>query len=140
MQWYWAGGGRDSHVYWTYFAVEFCCGVAELSSSQYCCKELLHPSSRTSHSSLSSVMRLVPSSSCSDLPEWQFCPGTCHSPLVNLVSAGGLMRVHTVSTLTSLTKILNCLNRSLRNSAYKSLQVEYEPFKLKKQGSFSPIY
>lgn len=115
----------------------------ELSSSLYCCKELLHPSCRTSHLSLSNVMRflLVPSYGCSGLSEWHSALARVNcSPLVSLVSAVGLMKVHTVSTFTWPTKILNCPNRSLRNSAYKSLQVEYEPFKLKKQGGLSPTY
>lgn len=123
----------------------FGCGVlpAELSSGLYCCRELLHPSCRTSHLSLSDVMRflLVPSCSCSGLSEWHSALARVNrSPLVSLVSAAGSMKVHTVSTFTSLTKILNCQNMSLRNSAYKSLQVEYEPFKLKKQDILSPSY
>lgn len=123
----------------------FGCGVlpAELSSDLYCCKELLHPSGRTSHLSLSNFVRflLVLSSSHSGFSEWQFCPGTCQS--LSFGEFGVSCRLcegHTVSTFTSLTKILNYPNRSLRNSACKSLQVEYEPIKLNKQGSFSPIY
>lgn len=119
----------------------FGCGVlpAELSSSLYCCKELLCPSCRTSHLSLSNEMRflLTPSPSCSGLSEWQFCPGTCQSLYVGDFGVScRLDEVHTLSTFMSLTKILNCPDRSLRNSVYKSLQVEYESFKHKKTRQF----
>lgn len=139
-QWCWAGEERDSRVYWTYLAVEFC-----LQSSAAACTAAR--SCFTQLQDLTSVLVLSWGSCWSLLPAVQVSLSgssalarVSHSLLVSLVSAAGLMRVHTVSTLASPTKILNCLNRSLRNSAYKSLQIEYEPYKLKKQGNFSPTY
>lgn len=114
---------------------------AELSSGLHCCKDLLHLSCRTSHLSLSNFMRflLVPSCSRSGLSEGQFCPGTCQSLSFGGFGVGcrldeGSHCLH----FTPLTKILNCQNRSLRNSTFKSLQVEYEPLSSKNKAVCHP--
>lgn len=138
MQRCWAGGGRGFHVYWIYLAVEFCLqsSAVACAAARSCFTPVAGPHICPCQMSWGLDL-LVPSSNCSGSSA---LARASHSPLVSLVTAAGLMRVHTVSTFTSLTKILNCPNGSQRNSAYKSLQVEYEPFKLKKQGRFSPTY